>query len=31
MENIDIWKDIFDYISKNSSKAISPDKYIYLP
>ena len=31
MENIDIRKDIYDYINKNSSTAIPPEKYEYLP
>ena len=31
MESIDIRKDIFDYIKKNSTNAIPPDKYVYLP
>jgi hypothetical protein len=31
MESIDIKKDIFDYIKNNSSNAIPPDKYTYLP
>ena len=31
MENINIRKDIFDYIIKNATNAIPPDKYVYLP
>ena len=31
MENIDIRKDIYDYINKNSTNAIPPEKYSYLP
>ena len=31
MESIDIRKDIFDYISKNATNAMPPDKYVYLP
>ena len=31
MENIDIRKDIFDYINKNATNAQPPDKYAYLP
>ena len=31
MENIDIRKDIYDYINKNSTTAIPPEKYEYLP
>ena len=31
MENIDIRKDIFDYINKNATNAIPPEKYAYLP
>ena len=31
MENIDIRKDIYDYINQNSTNAIPPDKYTYLP
>ena len=30
MENINIRKDIFDYINKNATNAIPPDKYVYL-
>ena len=31
MEKIDIRKDIFNYITKNATSAIPPDKYDYLP
>ena len=31
MENIDIRKDIYDFIIKNATNAIPPDKYAYLP
>ena len=31
MENINIRKDIYDYINKNSTVAIPPEKYEYLP
>ena len=31
MENIDIRRDIYDYINKNSTTAIPPEKYEYIP
>ena len=31
IENIDTRKDIYNYINKNSTSALPPDKYIYLP
>ena len=31
IESIDIRKDIYDYININSTNAMPPDKYIYLP
>ena len=31
MESIDIRKDIYDYINKNSTNALPPEKYTYLP
>ena len=31
MENIDIRKDIYDFIIKNATNAIPPDKYAFLP
>ena len=31
MENIDIRKDIYDFIIKSATNAIPPDKYTYLP
>ena len=31
MENIDIRKDIYEYIKKNSTNALPPNKYAYIP